>query len=429
MAVLWSLISLAALILIAAFLAASETALMRVSRIRVRYLAEKKVRNAEKLERLIKDPDWFLPTVLLMALIVQLTSASIATWLTTKLTHNAAAGVIVGTAVIAAMMFIFGELVPKAAGSHDPERVALRVTRPIMIFGKILRPVALVLQWIAAGVLRLFRIEKLKGEMIVREEGEILTMVTAAEEHDVIEEEEKEMIHSVFEFGDTIAREVMVPRPDMVALPASATVENALSITTQYGFSRIPVFEGSVDNIVGLLYAKDLLERLRRGEMGLAIGNMVREAYFVPETKRLGELLRELQERKVHMSLVVDEYGTVVGLVTIEDLLEEIVGEIFDEFDREIKLVEHVGPKRFRVDARMNMDDLNELLSYELPHEDVDTVGGLVFKVLGKVPVPGDTFVYHGVSFRVEKVRGRRISKVMLEIISADLEGDKGQGA
>lgn len=426
MAVVWSLIVLAVLILIAAYLAASETALMRVSRIRVRYLAEKKVRNAVKLERLIKDPDWFLPTVLLMALIVQLTSASIATWLTLRLTDNAAYGVVVGTAVITAMMFIFAELVPKAAASHDPERVALRVTRPIMILSKVLRPVALVLEWIAAGILKLFRIEKLKGEMIVREEGEILTMVTAAEEHDVIEEEEKEMIHSVFEFGDTIAREVMVPRPDMVILPANATVENALSITTEYGFSRIPVFKDSVDNIVGLLYAKDLIERLRRGELDHAVGDMVREAYFIPETKRLGELLRELQKRKVHMNIVVDEYGTVVGLVTIEDLLEEIVGEIFDEFDREVKLVEHVGPKRFRVDARMNMDDLNEFLGFELPHEDVDTVGGLVFKVLGKVPVPGEAFVYDGVSFKVEKVRGHRISKVMLETISENPEGDRG---
>jgi putative hemolysin len=426
MAVLWSLLVLAILISISAYVAASETALMRVSRIRVRYLAEKKVGNAVKLERLIKEPDWFLPTVLLMALIVQLTSASIATWLTTRLTHNAAAGVAVGTTVIAAMMFIFGELVPKAAASHDPERVALRVTRPITILSTILRPVTLVLEWIAAGILKLFRIEKPKGEMMVREEGEILTMVTAAEEHDVIEEEEKEMIHSVFEFGDTIAREVMVPRPDMVILPANATVENALGITTEYGFSRIPVFKDNVDNIVGLLYTKDLIEPLRRGELDRAVGDMVRDAYFVPETKRLGELLRELQERKVHMNIVVDEYGTVVGLITIEDLLEEIVGEIFDEFDLEVKLVEHVGPKRFRVDARMSMDDLSELLDFELPHEDVDTVGGLVFKVLGKVPSQGDTFVYHGIAFRVEKVRDHRISKVTLEIIGENPEGDKG---
>src|SRR5450756_939076 len=426
MAVVWALIALVVLILIAAYMAASETALMRVGRIRVRYLAEKKVRNAEKLERLVKDPDRFLPALLLMALVVQLTSASLATWVTTKLTHNAVVGVAVGTAVITAMLFTFGELVPKAAASHSSERVSLSVVGTITFLSKPLRPLALVFEWIAVGFLKLFRIEKLKGEMFVTDEGEILTMVTAAEEHDVIEEEEKEMIHSVFEFGDTIAREVMVPRPDMITLPADATAEDALHSTMEYGFSRIPVFKDSVDNIVGLLYAKDLIKLLRKGQLGHAVGDMVREAYFIPETKRLGELLRELQERKVHMNIVVDEYGTVVGLVTIEDLLEEIVGEIFDEFDREVKLVEHVGPKRFRVDARMNMDDLNELLGFEIPHEDVDTVGGLVFKVLGKVPVPGDAFVYHGVSFKIEKVRDHRISEVMLEVIGENPEEDKG---
>ena len=426
MAEIWAFIALAALILIAAYMAASEAALMRVGRIRVRYLAEKKVRNAEKLEKLLKEPNLFLPELLLMALVVQLTSASLATWLTTKLTHNAALGVTVGTAVITAMMFTFGELVPKAAASQSSERVSLFVAGPISVLSKILRPLAWVFEWIAVGFLKIFRIEKLKGEMIVTDEGEILTMVTAAEEHDVIEEEEKVMIHSVFEFGDTVAREVMVPRPDMVILPADATVEDALTLTMEYGFSRIPVFKDNVDNIVGLLYAKDLIERLREGQMDHAVGDMVREPYFIPETKRLGELLRELQKRKVHMNIVVDEYGTVVGLVTIEDLLEEIVGEIFDEFDHEVKLVERLGLKKFRVDARTNMDDLNELLGFEIPHEDVDTVGGLVFKVLGKVPAPGDAFVYHGVSLKVEKVRDHRISKVMLEIIGDGPAEHKG---
>ncbi|MCJ7652795.1 MAG: hemolysin family protein [Actinobacteria bacterium] len=426
MTVIWALIAIAVLILLAAYLAASETAMMRVSRIRVRYLAEKKERNAEKLERLIKDPDRFLPPLLLMVLTVQLTAASLATWVTTRLSHNAGVGVAVGTAVITAMMFIFGELIPKAAASHDSEKIALRVSRPIAFLSILLRPVAILFELVAAGFLKLFGKEKLNGEMIVRDEGEILTMVTAAEEHDVIEEEEKEMIHSVFEFGDTVVREVMVPRPDMITLPADATMEDAIGLTMEHGFSRIPVYKENLDDIVGVLYAKDLIKRLNKDEPGQRVGKMVRQAYFIPETKRLGELLRELQKLKVHMAIVVDEYGTVVGLVTIEDLLEEIVGEIFDEFDHEVKLVEQVAQKRFKVDARVNMDDLKELLGFELPHEEVDTVGGLVFKVMGKVPVPGEAFVYNGVAFKVEKVRNNRISKVMIEIIGENPEGDKG---
>jgi CBS domain containing-hemolysin-like protein len=426
MTVVWVLIAIAALILLAAYLAASETALMRVSRIRVRYLAEKKERNAEKLERLIRDPDRFLPPLLLMVLVVQLTAASLATWVTTRLSHNAGVGVAVGTAVITAMMFIFGELIPKAAASHDSEKIALRVSRPIAFLSMLLRPVAILFELVATGFLKLFGKEKLTGEMIVRDEGEILTMVTAAEEHDVIEEEEKEMIHSVFEFGDTVVREVMVPRPDMITLPADATMEDAIGLTMEHGFSRIPVYKENLDDIVGVLYAKDLIKRLNKAEPGQRVGKMVRQAYFIPETKRLGELLRELQKLKVHMAIVVDEYGTVVGLVTIEDLLEEIVGEIFDEFDHEVKLVEQVAQKRFKVDARVNMDDLKELLGFELPHEEVDTVGGLVFKVMGKVPVPGEAFVYNGVAFKVEKVRNNRISKVMMEIIGENPEEDKG---
>jgi len=426
MTVIWALIAIAVLILLAAYLAASETAMMRVSRIRVRYLAEKKERNAEKLERLIKDPDRFLPPLLLMVLTVQLTAASLATWVTTRLSHNAGVGVAVGTAVITAMMFIFGELIPKAAASHDSEKIALRVSRPIAFLSILLRPVAILFELVAAGFLKLFGKEKLNGEMIVRDEGEILTMVTAAEEHDVIEEEEKEMIHSVFEFGDTVVREVMVPRPDMITLPADATMEDAIGLTMEHGFSRIPVYKENLDDIVGVLYAKDLIKRLNKAEPGQRVGKMVRQAYFIPETKRLGELLRELQKLKVHMAIVVDEYGTVVGLVTIEDLLEEIVGEIFDEFDHEVKLVEQVAQKRFKVDARVNMDDLKELLGFELPHEEVDTVGGLVFKVMGKVPVPGEAFVYNGVAFKVEKVRNNRISKVMMEIIGENPEEDKG---
>lgn len=426
MTIIWVLIAIAVLIMLAAYLAASETAMMRVSRIRVRYLAEKKERNAEKLERLIKDPDRFLPPLLLMVLAVQLTSASLATWVTTRLSHNAGVGVAVGTAVITAMLFIFGELIPKAAASHDSEKIALRVSRPIAFLSILLRPVAIIFELVANGFLKLIGKEKLNGEMIVRDEGEILTMVTAAEEHDVIEEEEKEMIHSVFEFGDTVVREVMVPRPDMITLAADATVEDAIGLTMEHGFSRIPVYKENLDDIVGVLYAKDLIKRLNKAEPGQRVGRMVRQAYFIPETKRLGELLRELQKLKVHMAIVVDEYGTVVGLVTIEDLLEEIVGEIFDEFDHEVKLVEQMAQKRFKVDARVSMDDLKELLGFELPHEEVDTVGGLVFKVMGKVPVPGEAFVYNGVAFKVEKVRNNRISKVMMEIIGENPEEDKG---
>ncbi|HEY5494872.1 MAG TPA: hemolysin family protein [Candidatus Anoxymicrobiaceae bacterium] len=425
MAIALGIAGLVILVIFAAFLAAAETALVRVSRIRVKYLVEKKVDKAEKLDRLVRDPDYFLPPLLLMVLVVQLTSASLATYVTTRITGNAGIGVLVGTLVIAVFMFMFGELVPKAVASHESERVALRLTRPVAAMTWLLHPVASVFQLTARGILRLFTGESLKNELLVSDEGEIRAMVTAAEAHDIIEMEEKDMIHSVFEFSDTMVREVMVPRPDMVTLPAAATVKDALNLTIEHGFSRIPVYGSNLDEILGVLYAKDLIQYLQADELDKPVSQIVREAFIIPETKILSDLLRELRKRKVHIAMVVDEYGTMVGLVTIEDLLEEIVGEIFDEFDREINLFEKVEENRYRVDARVNLDDLNEILQIDLPdEEDVDTVGGLVLKVLGHLPVAGETFTYNGVAVRVEKVRNNRITKVLLDILPPSSEGD-----
>lgn len=420
----FGIVALLVLIMFAAYFAASETALMRVSRIRIRYLAEKKVKNARKLESLIEDPDRFLPSLLFVTLVVQLTSASLATWIATRLTGSAGIGVAVGTAVVTVLMFIFGELAPKAAASHNSEKVALGVTRPIGVMSRALRPIAMLFEWIARGVLKLLG-QGGSREKIVTDEGEIKALVSVAEEHDVIEEEEKEMIHSVFEFSDTLVREVMVPRPDMVALCAEATVQDALILTIDHGYSRIPVYEGELDAIVGVLYAKDLMKHLQEGKLGHSVRGLVREAFIIPETKVLSDLLKELQKRKVHMAIVVDEYGTVAGLVTIEDLLEEIVGEIFDEFDLEINLIEAIEEKCYRVDARVNLEDLNEMLQIDLPEEeDVDSVGGLVLKVLGHVPVPGEAFVYSGIAIRVEKLRNNRISKVLIELLRENGEDE-----
>ncbi len=404
------------LIAAAAYFAASETALLRVSRIRIRYLMEKKVKKADRLEKLVRDPDYFLPPLLLMMLIVQVTSASLATWLATRITKNPGIGVIVGTLVVTILMFTFGELIPKAAASHDTEKVALAVTRPVSLMSRVLHPIARLFQYLSNGILALLGFKVRTTAAFITDEGEIKAMVTAAEEHDIIEEEEKEMIHSVFEFADTMAREVMGPRPDMITLPADATVREALVMTLEHGFSRIPVFGKDLDDIIGVLYAKDLLKYLREEDMEHAISDIVREGYIIPETKPLNDLLRELQKRHVHMAILVDEYGTVVGLVTIEDLLEEIVGEIFDEFDPEIRFVEEISKGKYLVDGRLSIDELNELAGSDLPSGDVDSVGGLIMKILGEVPKSGSTVELNGISFTVERVRNNRVSKVMVEI-------------
>jgi CBS domain containing-hemolysin-like protein len=251
--------------------------------------------------------------------------------------------------------------------------------------------------------------------MPVITEEEIKTLVDAGQEGGVLEEGEKEMIYSVFDIGETLAREVMVPRIDMAAVDAETPMLEAADVVIQHGHSRIPVYQGTIDHIVGILYAKDLLRVLRREGRGggIHLTDLTRPAYFVPETKKVDELLRELRQRRVHMAIVIDEYGGTAGLVTIEDILEEIVGEIRDEYDEsEQPMVTPVGEHEYVFDSRIPIDDVNDLLGVKLSDEESDTLGGLIYNRLGKVPKPGDILEVEGLRLKVLDVQDRRIGKI-----------------
>jgi len=228
------------------------------------------------------------------------------------------------------------------------------------------------------------------------------------------------MIHSIFEFADTTVREVMIPRIDMVTLESDATVDEAVDLALQGGFSRIPVFEETIDNIIGVLFTKDMLKQLREGHNTLPIRELVRPAYFVPETKKLDDLLREIRQKRTHMAIVVDEYGSVAGLVTIEDLVEEIVGDIQDEYDREENLYEQVTQYEYVFDAKINIDEFNELMDTDLESEDYETLGGFLLAQLDKIPVAGDMITYKNLAFTVLTTRGLRITKVRVERVHTD---------
>lgn len=244
-------------------------------------------------------------------------------------------------------------------------------------------------------------------------EEEIKTLVDAGSEEGVIEDEEKEMIYSVLQFNDKVVRELMVPRIDIVGLSAETSLEGALQVAVAEGHSRIPVYEGTIDHIIGVLYAKDLLTRLDEANRQRPVREIMRPAYFVPESKRASELLEELQRQKVHMAIVIDEYGGTAGLITIEDLLEEIVGEIQDEYDPEEEAeYQQIGADEYRFDAGIHLVEVNELLDVELSTEESDTLGGYIFSVLGKVPQVGETFERDGLRFTVESLEGRRIEWV-----------------
>jgi putative hemolysin len=239
-------------------------------------------------------------------------------------------------------------------------------------------------------------------------------MADVAVEEDVIEREERQLIHSIIEFGDTVVREVMVPRPDMVAVEARATQSDVMEVVMSAGFSRIPVYEQGIDDIAGLVYAKDLMRATREGRGDEPVRELVRSARFVPETKRVAELMPEMQREKAHMAIVIDEYGGTAGLVTLEDLIEELVGEIVDEYDVEEAKVEPLANGDVRVNARMPIDDINELLDVEFPSGDWDTVGGLIYNLLGHVPIEGESVDFDGHRLRAEKVQGRRIGRVRI---------------
>jgi CBS domain containing-hemolysin-like protein len=312
----------------------------------------------------------------------------------------------------AAVLFVGAEVAPKTLAVQRTEMVALRTARWVQLVATPLAPLASLLIWagnvIAPG-------KGLKEGPFVTEE-DIREMIDVAESDEVIEESERAMIHSIFELGDTVVREIMVPRPDMVTVSRDDELATVLDTILRVGHSRIPVYGDDRDTIVGLVYAKDVLGRLHRnGDEEGPWDDLLRPPTFVPELKPVDSLLREMQADKIHMAIVVDEYGATVGLVTIEDILEEIVGEIVDEYDREEMLVEQLGENVWRLDARLSVDELNEMLGTGLPNEEWDTLGGLLFGLLGHVPSPGERVEVEGIRLTAERIRGRRIAKVLVK--------------
>jgi CBS domain containing-hemolysin-like protein len=316
--------------------------------------------------------------------------------------------------VVAFITLIFGEMLPANIALGHADAIAIRVVGAINWLSSGLAPVLRVMQWISSKFAAPF--VGLSHTALVTEE-EIKMMVDAGSEGGAIEDEEKEMIYSIFQFGDTLARELMVPRIDMVALEIDTPLQEALNTIVQAGHSRIPIYEESIDHIRGLLYAKDLLMLWRNGETDRPIKDLLRPAHFVPESKKADDLLADLQQRKIHLAVVVDEYGGTAGLVTLEDLIEEIVGEIRDEYDfNEQEIYQQIGENEYLFDGGIDLDDLNRLLNTNLSTEDSDTLGGYIFSKLGEVPVVGEKIEIREehLTLEVMSVDDRRIRKIRL---------------
>src|SRR5215218_1728148 len=404
---IWSLVAVAVLTAIAAVLAAAETSLTRMSRARAMHLREEQRRGAAQLLALVEQPARFLNLVLLLVLVVQFFATALFTSVMNRFVGGGL-GVVIAATVMTVLTFIGAEVAPKTYAVQHTDRAALGVapfvyflTR-LPILGPLTRLLIAIGNVVTPG-------KGLKSGPFVSED-EIKALVDEAERDDVIEEEEREMIHSVFEFGDTIVREVMVPRPDMMAVPLETSLQEVLELILRTGYSRIPVYDGTIDEVVGLAHAKDVLRRLHDGQADKPLADILRPAQFMPESMRAADCLREMRKRKSHMVIVIDEYGGTSGLVTLEDLLEEIVGEITDEYDRD----EPLPDGDFRVNARLGIDEVNELLDVELPSTEWDSIGGLLFNLVGGVPREGQEIEFQGLRLRAERVQGRRIGRVRI---------------
>jgi CBS domain containing-hemolysin-like protein len=398
------------LVATAAFLAAAETALTNIPRVRAIALVEEERKGAEALLRVLEHRERVLNPVLLLVLVCHLVAATIVGIVATD--QLGPLGIAVAVVVEVLLIFVFAEAAPKTYALQHPERTGIFVAPAVSVLAAF-PPLRLVTR----GLIGLSNVvlpgKGRRGGPAVSEE-DLLALADVAVEAGEIESEERALIRSIIDFGDTVAREVMVPRPDMVTIPAGTSVAEAMEAAITNGYSRIPVFNDGIDDIVGIVYAKDLMRAMHDGAGGSAVQPLVRTPVFVPETKRVSELLKEMQQQQRHMAIVIDEYGGTAGLVTLEDLIEELVGEIVDEFDVEDPLMEPLPNGDWRVNARMPLDELNELLRLDLPEGDWDTVGGLVFNMLGHVPAEGEAVEIAGHRLRAERVQGRRIGRVRI---------------
>ncbi len=377
---------------------------------RVKRMAKDEVAGAGRVDSILEREEWHLSALLILknsALIVAACLTSIL-----GLSYVPQWGIVVAIVSLTLLVLFLCRLIPRAWAMRDPEAAALMLARPIELLTLVLYPFVRVFRALTESLIDgAGRTEMSKDAADI--EAELRLFMDAGEEEGYIEEDERQMIASICDFDATLVREIMVPRIDMVALELGASIEEALDVIVETGYSRIPIYEGAIESIIGILNAKDLLAHLRDNDTSQpGLRELLRPAHFVPETNKVGEVLEELQGERIQMAIVVDEYGGTAGLVTVEDALEEIVGEIEDEYDTAEPFCEMVSEKEAIFNARMDLDDVNRLMRTSLPTEDTDTLGGLIYSKLGGVPKVGDAVTLDGVKITVLSLLGHRIKKV-----------------
>jgi len=399
-------------LLLSAFFSSSETAFVALQRIRIEHMVATKVRGAERVARLIKQPERLLSTILLGNNFVNTAAAAIATAIAVSIWGNQ--GILFATIGVTIILLVFCETTPKTIATHHAERLSLVLARPIESLSWLLTPFVIALSWIASGFSKL-----VGGEPVPRSlasEEEIRTMISVGHKEGTVEEEEAEMLHKVFDFGDRPVREVMVPRPEVVCIEKGSTVADFLKLYAESPLSRFPVYQENMDNVVGILSIKDVLMSQAKGTITneSTIDDLIRPAYFTPEPKRINELFAEMRDKNYRMAVVVDEYGGTAGVVSLSRLVEEIVGPVGDELAAAEKDYEIINEYTFQIDGGMRIEEVNEEMGLELPEGDYETVAGFVLDLLGYIPKPNEQLRYKGLKLVITEMRGMKIEKILV---------------
>lgn len=391
-----------------AIVSASEQVFLAITETELRRLKEKGDAKAARVLEYVRNPSGVIVTTTLSS------GVFFAGAILCFLLLMSRGGVItpaqlLGLGLLAGLLLtVVARALPRALASANPEKAAFRLVGPFAVIDTVFRP----LGWLVRRLLSRVS-DEAEGDLVAAEEFK--AVASEDDETPRLEEEKRELMHSIFELGETTAKEVMVPRIDMIMAEGSQSTEEVLGLISKHGHSRIPVYDESVDRILGVVHVKQLVQNGNHDDGEQPIRGVVHDVLFVPETKKIDELLREFQEKKTHLAIVVDEYGGTSGMVTIEDVLEEIVGEIEDEWDREEKLVEHLPNGSFRVAAKIDLDDLNEELNIQLPAENSDTLGGFIYELAGRVPSQGESVEYQNLRFLIDRVHRQRIVRVRIQ--------------
>lgn len=373
-------------------------------------MAEEGNKKAQLVMDMLDEPNRLIATILVGNNIVNIGASALATSLAIDIFGSKGVGI--ATGVMTLLVLVFGEVTPKTFAAQNAEKWSLAIINIIIFLSQVLLPIIKILGLLTNLLLKITG-NKTKQDPFITED-ELKLLVNVGQEEGLIAESEREMINSIFEFDDTLVREIMTPRIDMIVTDVNETFANVVATAIDAGHSRIPVYEDTIDNIIGIIYAKDLLKNINKDFSTLEIRKLMRPAYYIPETKKVRDLLAELRQAKVHMAIVIDEYGGTAGLVTIEDVIEEIIGDIQDEFDIEEESIIMLSDGSIRADARASIYDINEALDTDLPDDDYETISGLVFHLLGHIPKEGEELSLENVKIMVEKTLGRRVDKVRI---------------